>query len=125
MDRGLRRCCRAPFDPGGISGCGSERQRLAEACVDVATQAGLGRFYGAKLRSGVLYGIYERTGDSTALEEALKKYRSARAVWAALAARARDIYSRTSPSAKKPICEAIGSIGWRPWMMISPTWRGG
>ena len=27
----------------------------------MAMQAGLGRFYGAKLRSGVLYGIYERT----------------------------------------------------------------
>jgi hypothetical protein len=67
----------------------SDWRRLA---VDVAMQAGLGRFYGAKLRSGVLYGIYERTGDITALEEALKKYRSARTVWAALAARAKDIY---------------------------------
>jgi hypothetical protein len=60
--------------------------------VDVAIQIGLGRFYGAKLRSGVLYGIFERTGDRLALEEALKKYRSARSHWAELAERARNVY---------------------------------
>ncbi len=60
--------------------------------IDVSLQAGLGRFFGAKLRSGVLYGIYERGGDRAALEEALKLYRSARAAWAALAERARNVY---------------------------------
>jgi len=60
--------------------------------IDVAMQIGLGLFYGAKLRSGVLYAIHERSGDRTALEEALKKYRSARAYWAAIAERARNIY---------------------------------
>ena len=30
--------------------------------IDVAIQAGLGRFFGAKFRSGVLYRIHERTG---------------------------------------------------------------
>jgi hypothetical protein len=68
---------------------GPEWRRLS---IDVAMQAGLGRFYGAKLRSGVLYGIYERSSDRTALEEALKQYRSARAHWAALAERARNVY---------------------------------
>lgn len=66
-----------------------EWRRLA---IDVALQAELGRFYGAKVRSGVLYGIYERSGDRIALEEALKLYRSARAAWAALAERARNVY---------------------------------
>lgn len=72
-----------------VNKSGSEWRRLS---IDVALQAGLGRFFGAKLRSGVLYGIYERSGDRTALEEALKLYRSARAVWASLAERARNVY---------------------------------
>jgi hypothetical protein len=68
---------------------GPEWRRLS---MDIAMQSDLGRFYGAKLRSGVLYGIYERSGDRMALEEALKQYRSARAHWAALAERARNVY---------------------------------
>lgn len=68
---------------------GPEFRRLS---IDVAMQVGLGRFYGAKLRSGVLYGIYERSSDRTALDEALMKYRSARAAWAAIAEQARDVY---------------------------------
>jgi hypothetical protein len=60
--------------------------------VDVAIQAGLGRFFGAKFRSGVLYRIYERTGNRTALEEALKMYRAARTSWAELANRAKGVY---------------------------------
>jgi hypothetical protein len=60
--------------------------------IDVAMQIGLGLFYGAKMRSGVLYAIYERSGDRTALEEALKRYRSARTYWAAIAERARNVY---------------------------------
>ncbi len=68
---------------------GVEFRRLA---IDVTMLIDLGRFFGAKLRSGVLYAIYERSGDRTALEEALKKYRIARASWAALAERAGGIY---------------------------------
>ncbi len=68
---------------------GAEFRRLA---ADVEIQIGLARFFGAKLRSGVLYGIFEWTGDRTALEEALKKYRSARAAWAELANRAKSVY---------------------------------
>lgn len=66
-----------------------EFRRLA---IDVAMQAGLGRFFASKFRCGVLYTIYERSGDRTALEEALKAYRSARATWAELANRARGVY---------------------------------
>ena len=40
---------------------------------DVAAQAMLGNFFGAKLRAGVLYRIHERTGDRAALEEALDR----------------------------------------------------
>lgn len=69
---------------------GTEFRRLA---VDVAIQSGLGRFFACKLRSGVLYAIYERSGERAALEEALKSYRAARDAWAELAGRARGVYA--------------------------------
>ena len=73
------------------AGLGSrpEQRRMA---IDVAIQAGLGQFYGAKLRAAVLYRIHEQTGSRAALEEALKQYRQARAYWAELANRAKDVY---------------------------------
>jgi hypothetical protein len=66
-------------------------RRLA---VDVTIQSGLGWFFAAKLRAGVLYAIYDRTGDPSALQEALKTYRTARAIWAKVAAEAQGVYVR-------------------------------
>jgi hypothetical protein len=66
-----------------------EFRRMA---VDVALQAGLGRFFGAKFRAGVLYAIFEQSGDRTALEQALALYQKARGYWAELANGARDVY---------------------------------
>ncbi|MDR3702831.1 MAG: hypothetical protein P4L56_24510 [Candidatus Sulfopaludibacter sp.] len=66
-----------------------EFQRLA---IDVTVQIGLGRFFGAKLRSGVLYRIHERTGDKGALEQALQMYSGARAAWVQVAGRTRGVY---------------------------------
>ena len=40
--------------------------------VDVQIQAGLGRFFAAKFRAGVLYHLHEQTGDRAALEAAIK-----------------------------------------------------
>ena len=60
--------------------------------VDVAVLAGLGRFFGAKLRAGVLYAIHERTGDRRALDEALGGYRRARDAWAVLVDASRGVY---------------------------------
>jgi hypothetical protein len=54
-------------------------RRLA---IDVQVQIGLGRFFGHKLRAGVLYALFERTGDRTAAAEAIRAYRSARKEWA-------------------------------------------
>lgn len=59
---------------------------------DVKIQAGLGRFFAAKLRSGTLYAIHERTGDRAALEEALKAYRLAGTTWSKLAEEAKSVY---------------------------------
>jgi hypothetical protein len=64
-------------------------RRLA---VDVAIQAGLGKFFAAKFRAGVLFAIYERTFHQPALEAALKANRAARAAWAELANAAKGIY---------------------------------
>ena len=66
-----------------------EYRRLA---IDVTLQAGLGQFFGAKFRSGVLYAIYEKTGDRSALEASLAMYRKARASWAQLAGTAKGVY---------------------------------
>ena len=65
--------------------------------VDIDIQAGIGRFFAAKFRSGVLWAIYEKTGDRAALEEALKHYRAARAAWAAFAEPARAVYRPDIP----------------------------
>jgi len=59
-----------------------EFRRLA---LDVNLQIGLGRFFAAKFRSGVLYSIHEKSGDRAALEAALQAYRKARAAWAEMA----------------------------------------
>lgn len=64
------------------------------ASIDIAIQSGIGRFFAWKLRSGVLYGIYLKSGDRAALNEALTAYRKARAAWGALAARADGVYVR-------------------------------
>ena len=69
-----------------------DRPEYRRMAIDIAMQAGLGRFFAAKFRAGVLYRIFEQTGDRAALDEALNSYRRARAAWADLAARAKGIY---------------------------------
>jgi hypothetical protein len=59
---------------------------------DVRIQIGLGRFFAAQLRSGVLFEIYRQTGDPTAREQAIAAYRRARTAWATMAERAKRIY---------------------------------
>jgi hypothetical protein len=60
--------------------------------LDLKIQIGLGRFFGAKFRAGVLYGLYEKSGDSRAWTEAIKAYERARDAWAELAKAATGIY---------------------------------
>jgi hypothetical protein len=62
--------------------------------VDTTIQAGLGRFFAAKFRSGILWAMHDRTGDRTALEQALLQYRRARAAWVDLADCAKDVYMK-------------------------------
>lgn len=71
---------------------GKKRPEYRRMAIDVAMVAGLGRFFGAKFRSGVLYAIFEQSGDRTALEQSLKFYQKARSFWAELANRAETVY---------------------------------
>lgn len=64
-------------------------RRLA---VDVAIQIGLGRFFARKLRAGVGYALYERTGDRVFLEEAIEEYHQARDAWRNLSEQAKEVY---------------------------------
>ena len=66
-----------------------EYRRMA---IDLSMVAGLGRFFGAKFRSGVLFRVYEKSNDRTALVESLNYYKKARGHWAELANRAKDVY---------------------------------
>ena len=61
--------------------------------ADVAIQAGIGKFFAYKLRSAVLWSLYQRTADPVALTEAIKAYHAARDSWAAMAEQARPIYT--------------------------------
>ena len=55
-------------------------------------QAGLGKFFAARFRSGVLFAIHLRTGSSEALEKAITANHTARNIWADLANTAKGIY---------------------------------
>jgi hypothetical protein len=60
---------------------------------DILIQIGLGRFFADKFRATVLYELFSRTGDKQAGSEAIACYRRARAAWAAMADRAKTVYS--------------------------------
>lgn len=61
--------------------------------VDVRVQAALGKFFAARFRSGVLYVIFERSGDASALTEALRLYGTARDAWTQAADSAKEVYA--------------------------------
>jgi hypothetical protein len=66
---------------------------LRRMVADVAIQAGIGKFFAYKFRSGVLLELYLSTGDQTALNEAVKAYRIARLAWASMAEQAKKVYA--------------------------------
>jgi hypothetical protein len=72
---------------------------VAQWLEDLASQsggdsipAGIGRFFAAKFRAGVLYRIHEKTGDRPALDAAVGQYRKAASAWSEMAAGARGSY---------------------------------
>jgi hypothetical protein len=59
---------------------------------DLLIQIGLGRFFAAKLRSGVAFEIFLCSGDAAAGQLAVTKYTEARDAWATMANRAAGVY---------------------------------
>ena len=80
-----------------------KRPEYRRMSIDIAMIVGLGHFFAAKFRSGVLYAIFEQSGDRTALEESLNYYRKARSFWAELANRARDVYKPDVTIGENPV----------------------
>ncbi len=72
-----------------FKGRGAEFRRLQ---IDATIQGKLGKFFAAKLRSGVFYSFYLRTNDPEALRKAIAESRSGRATWAELANTAKNVY---------------------------------
>jgi len=60
--------------------------------VDIAIQAGLGKFFAAKFRAGILFAIYLRTGHADALKKAIAANRTSRDAWVELSNTAKDVY---------------------------------
>ena len=71
---------------------GKQNPDFQRICIDVAIAAGLGRFFGAKFRAGILFGIFKQSGDRTALELSVKTYHKARNFWIELSDIAKDVY---------------------------------
>jgi hypothetical protein len=60
--------------------------------ADVRIQCGIARFFAGKMRSAVLWHLYEGSGDTTALKKAIEKYTEARDSWTKMAEEAKSIY---------------------------------
>ena len=67
-----------------------EFRRIEE---DVLIMMGLGSYFAVKMRSAVLYELYEQTGNEQAGTLALAEYKKAREAWAKMAERAGKAYS--------------------------------
>jgi hypothetical protein len=61
--------------------------------IDVEVQALLGRFFAAKLRSGVFVAIHERSDSRAALAAGLLAYKKARGQWAKIVERTKGVYA--------------------------------
>jgi hypothetical protein len=60
--------------------------------IDIAIQAALGQFFGAKFRSGVLFAVYEKSNDRSALAASVEMYRKARSHWAQVIEASKGVY---------------------------------
>ncbi|MFP5228668.1 MAG: hypothetical protein ACLGXA_13680 [Acidobacteriota bacterium] len=67
----------------------AEFRRIEE---DVLIQIGLGRFFAKKLRSAVLWEIWQKSGDAGVGAQAVTYYKDARNAWATMATRAKGVY---------------------------------
>jgi hypothetical protein len=70
--------------------------------VDVRVQAGLGQFFAYKMLAGVLFALYQRTGQETALKRAQDAYASARQAWDSIITATNGVY----------VSDITYGIGW-------------
>ena len=75
-----------------VSSIGRGTATYRRAKIDILIQAGLGEFFAAKFRGGVLFHLFEATGENAALEASISQYTKARASWAELAKIGKDVY---------------------------------
>lgn len=66
---------------------------LRRVAVDVRIQAKLAEFYAARLRAGIRYALYQRTGDGVELSAAVGEYDAARMAMATVVGLAHGIYT--------------------------------
>jgi hypothetical protein len=59
---------------------------------DIKIQSGIAKFFALKMRAAVLWHLYESSGDTDALVEAIMHYTTARDGWAKMAEEARGVY---------------------------------
>jgi hypothetical protein len=74
---------------------------MGRLLADVAIQCAIGRFFAAKFRSGVLWSLYERSGNRDAAAAAVEAYRAARQAWAE-AAEAAAVYASDVSYGREP-----------------------
>ena len=82
---------------------GKAKAEFRRMFIDVSIVIGLGRFFAAKFRAGVLYGIFEQSHERRALEESLVYYKKARGYWVELANRAKDVYKPDITIGENPV----------------------
>jgi len=83
---------RAAWAQAEATASGRDSAAYRRMKIDIEIQAGLGEFFGAKFRSGVLFHLYELTHERAPLEAAIAHYKKARAAWASLAEAGRGVY---------------------------------
>jgi hypothetical protein len=79
------------------------RPEFRRMAIDTAMMIALGRFFSTKFRSGVLFGIFQQSGDKSALEESLRYYRKARGFWAEMSGRAEGVYKPNVTIGENPV----------------------
>jgi hypothetical protein len=93
---------RAALAQAEASASGRDSAPYRRMKVDIQIQAGLGEFFGAKFRSGVLFHLYEVTKERAALAASVAQYEKARAAWAALANVGKGVYMTDITAGEQP-----------------------
>ncbi|MGB7393087.1 MAG: hypothetical protein WA913_01710 [Pricia sp.] len=77
-----------------LLGMDSKKPNFRRIEEDVLILVGLSRFFASKLRTAVLWKVYELSGDRTSAERAIELYENARNIWYDMAKRAENVYKK-------------------------------